>query len=216
VIKQTWLNHSGGMYWYSVHDPKLKNIANGYGALVSFLQDVFHNCPDNYFNSGPRSSCLKFKLPELDIKSATGHEVSGLAFQGLKLYAKAFKDNHSKVQRFMLENDGKTIAIEVPIWLNSNEVAGYKELFNSKEPLTGHIDLLRIEDEKIWVWDYKPKANKEIYAATQVFFYSLMLSKRTGINLDSFRCGYFDDKYAFIFKPEEVNLLKNRSVSEFI
>ncbi|MBU4503046.1 MAG: PD-(D/E)XK nuclease family protein [Nanoarchaeota archaeon] len=69
--------------------------------------------------------------------------------------------------------------------------------------MTGHIDILRIEDEKIWVWDYKPNAHKEKYASTQTYFYALMLSKRTGIPLDDFRCGYFDQNHAFAFKPEE-------------
>jgi len=98
--------------------------------------------------------------------------------------------------------------VEVPIWIKKDELNNFNGIFDSDEPLTGHIDILRIEDGKIWVWDYKPKAFDEKYAATQVFFYSLMLSKRSGIPLSRFRCGYFDERYAFIFKPELKNLIK--------
>ena len=54
----------------------------------------------------------------------------------------------------------------------------------------------------MWVWDYKPNAQKEKYAKCQTLFYAIMLSKRTGIPLERFRCGYFDEKTAFVFKPE--------------
>ena len=92
--------------------------------------------------------------------------------------------------------------------LEKDELENYNFLFDSNEPLTGHIDILRIEDEKIWIWDYKPNAFDEKYASTQIFFYAIMLSKRTNIPLENFRCGYFDDSYAFMFKPELKNLIK--------
>lgn len=106
----------------------------------------------------------------------------------------------------MLENDKKSIAIEVPLWLHSHELKDYKKYFNSDEPLTGHIDLLRIQDNKIWIWDYKPNAEKEKFATTQTYFYALMLSKRTGIPLKHFMCGYFDKNYAFTFKPQQKHI----------
>jgi len=162
---------------------------------------MFENCPNEYFEVGPRGSNLKFNLG-LDVKEITGHEISTLTRHGLKENEARFTSNHSKVQMFMLENDDKTIAIEVPIWLEPSEIKHYNQLFNSDDSLTGHIDLLRMEGGKIWVWDYKPNAKNEKYAVTQTYFYALMLSKRTGINLENFRCGYFDSNYAYVFKPE--------------
>jgi ATP-dependent exoDNAse (exonuclease V) beta subunit len=106
------------------------------------------------------------------------------------------------VQSFLLERDEHTIATEIPIWLKPEEMPD--NLFPIEEPLTGHIDLLRLENNNVWVWDYKPNAFKEKYATTQVYFYSLMLSRRTGIPLAHFRCGYFDSAYAFIFDPSKV------------
>jgi len=164
---------------------------------------MFEECPDDYFGIGPRSSTLKFKTNH-EIIELRGHQVCNLAKNGLEINKDRFKDNHSKVQLFMLENDANTVAIEVPIWMNSNEIEGYQSLFGSDEPLTGHIDVLSVDNGKIWVWDYKPNAHKEKYADTQVYFYSLMLSKRTGIPLDNFMCGYFDAERAYMFKPEPI------------
>ncbi|MBI2499304.1 PD-(D/E)XK nuclease family protein [Candidatus Woesearchaeota archaeon] len=204
VIKQLFLKHKGGLYTYRVHNKKLDSYCkeNGFNPLYNYLQGIFNECPNEYFNTGPRSSTLKFKLVD-DLIEVQGHEVSLLARYGLDNNQFRFNDNHSKVQVFMLENDKNTIAMEVPIWLYPNEIGCYESVFRSKEVLTGHIDLLRIDDDKIWIWDYKPNANKEKYAPTQIFFYALMLSKRTGLDLSKFRCGYFDSNYAFLFKPQD-------------
>ena len=121
---------------------------------------------------------------------------------------------HMKVQKFMLEKDDKTIAVEIPLWMEPSELGPLDGIFQAKDPVTGHIDVLRIEDGKIWVWDYKPGARKEVYASTQVFFYALMLSQRTGISLDNFRCGYFDREVAFVFKPTIIQ--KHSPIQSFV
>jgi len=207
VIKQVLFNHKGGRYFYRVHNDKIGKLCLGkFNTLKGYLNFVLEKCPNEYFNDGPRSSCLKFNLVS-NLIEVTGHEVSSLAGHGLEVNKDRFFDSHSRVQTFMLENDKSTLAMEVPIWLMPNEIAGYKTLFKSDDILTGHIDILRIDDDKIWIWDYKPNAHKEKYASTQTFFYAYMLSKRTGIPLASFRCGYFDHRFAFIYKPEEEFLL---------
>ncbi len=180
--------------------------------LNNYLLSLFQKCPDSYFNSGPRSSSLTFNI-KTKIHSIKGHELSQMARQALSLDLNL--SAHSKVQVFLLENDEKSIASEIPIWVESKELENFQEVFNSILPLTGHIDLLRIEDGKIWVWDFKPNAKEEIYASTQIYFYALMLSKRTNIPLSEFNCGYFDENYAFIFKPEEIKLPKSIQLKNF-
>lgn len=211
VIQQKVLGHSGGFYCYRLHAAKLQKLCNGFAPLAAYLQHVFDQCPDHYFNSGPRSSALKFKLP-LVPNYVVGHEVSTLAGWGLEINKQRFRDAHSKVQLFMLENDSHTIAMEVPLWLHAHEFDSYETIFQSTEPLSGHIDVLRLEDGKIWIWDYKPNAHKEKYAATQVYFYAFMLSKRTGIPLEHFRCGYFDHNHSYVFKPDQVILVQNATL----
>ena len=211
MIQTKSFDHSGGFYFYRLHQDKICQVCNGYDSLRQFLQEMLHNCPHDLFQAGPRISLLKFSLP-VALQQLTGHEISSLTREALQINKHRFKQGHSKVQVFLLERDDKTIACEIPIWLDPKELATYQELFQSNLSLTGHIDLLRIEDDKIWVWDYKPRAFDEKYAPTQVFFYALMLSKRTGISLDNFRCGYFDDAYAFVFKPS-LDLLEQEQLA---
>lgn len=215
MIKQVSLNHKGGLYLYSFHQAKAKSLCSGFTSLIRYLDSMFLECPNDFFNHGPRSSMLKFKF-EADVKKIKGHEVSSLAYYGLRENKDTYKSNHLKVQRFMLENDDKTIAIEVPIWLSHNEFSQYFSLFKTREPLSGHIDIIRIEDGKIWVWDYKPNALSEEFATTQTFFYALMLSVRTNISLEKFRCGYFDSEDTCIFKPDLSAVLKQRSLNSYI
>ncbi len=208
-FKMSILHHSFKHKWfyhYRLHQHKLDFFCNnGFSSLAKYLNNLFKKCPDRYFEKGPRSSSLKFDL-SAKLHEVPGHEVCSLAEEGLKM--ERYNTQHSKVQVFMLENDDKTISVEVPIWLKHQELDGFSKIFNTKDPLTGHIDILRFENNKIWVWDYKPSAEKEVYAPAQVFFYALMLSKRTNIPLNKFMCGYFDDNQAFIFKPSP-RLLKN-------
>ena len=65
MIKNLKLDHKGGYYNYKVHDLKLNKLANGFSSLKNYLDDMFVNCPHEYFNSGPRSSGLKFRLNNL-------------------------------------------------------------------------------------------------------------------------------------------------------
>lgn len=210
VIKHISLAHAGGFYFYRLHNQKIDTLCKKFIHLKEYLNYVFDNCPNDYFQNGPRSSALKFKVNP-NIIEIQGHEISSLAKYGLENNER-YNTAHSKVQVFMLENDKSTIGVEVPIWLEPDEISNFKELFKEELPLTGHIDVLRVDNNKIWIWDYKPNAHKEEYAVTQVYFYALMLSKRTGIPLKDFRCGYFDDKYAFVFRPEEIKLDKSEKL----
>ncbi|MBS3095542.1 PD-(D/E)XK nuclease family protein [Candidatus Woesearchaeota archaeon] len=207
IIKQRILDHKGGVYVYRVHTHKLESLGNPISHnLKKYLYSVFDSCPDEHFNNGNlRSSGLKFKV-NLNTESTTGHEINTLSKYGLVVNNDRYKNNHSKVQVFMLEHDNKTIATEVPIWASKDEVSQHMPLFTNHDFITGHIDLLRIEDGKIWVWDYKPNAQREEYATTQVYFYALMLSKRTGIDLSRFMCGYFDSSFTYIFNPAAKNI----------
>ena len=202
-------NH-GWWYHYRIHGYKAKMLcSNGLSPINDYLHYVKDNCPDKYFEKGPRSSQLRMKF-DIELIKIKGHEVSELARQGLEL--DQYNTAHTNVQMFMLQNDDKTISIEVPIWLLEKELPNYNDFFNSTDVLTGHIDALRIEDGLVWIWDYKPNAHREKYATTQTNFYALMLSQRTGIPIEKFRCGYFDDEHAFVFKPLNRDVLKSKLI----
>ncbi len=202
MILGTSLKH-GGYYHFRAHKLKLEGLSgNGFGLLKEYIYKVMDSCPDHHFLGGPRSSVLRFDVGA-SVKRYS-HEVEMLARMGLD---SGYYDNaHLNVQMFMLAYDNKTIAIEVPIWLEPSEFPGFSDLFGSDLSLSGHIDVVRVENGKIWVWDYKPNAHREKFASTQVFFYALMLSKRSGIPLDKFMCGYFDEKSSFVFDPSKVSV----------
>ena len=49
AIRNVGLNHPGGVYLYRIHDLKLNSLCNGYTGLKNYLDNVFNNCPNNYF-----------------------------------------------------------------------------------------------------------------------------------------------------------------------
>ena len=200
MIKHISMKH-GWYYFYRVHQAKSESLLNGdFQELHDYLGKMFDECPHDYFTCGPRSSHLTFDVKK-EHQEVKFHETSQLALDALQNMER-YKTAHSKVEVFMLEKDDKTIAVEVPIWLMPHELDQFSELFDSEDPLTGHIDILRIEEGKIWIWDFKPKADKEKHAHVQTLFYAIMLSKRTGIGLENFMCGYFDENTSYVFKPE--------------
>lgn len=191
MIKHTSMAHKW-YYQYRLHTKNLSQLCKNFPSLNSYLEEVFEKRPDEYFKTSLSGSKLNFNL-NLRIHKVN-HEICNLTKEALK--QDIDKTDHTKVELFFLERDNKTIASEVPIWIHPEESKEVKEM------MTGHIDLVRIDDNKIWVLDYKPNAKQEKYASTQLYFYSQMLSKRTGIPIEHFRCGYFDENEAFIFIPK--------------
>ena len=198
MIEQVSLDH-GWYYFYRVHTERLGYLPEQFSNLRKYLTSMLTKCPQEHFLKGPRSSKLRLDLG-IEPMEVGNHSVSLLAKEALD-WGK-YNSNHSKVEVFMLNNDPHTLAVETPIWLENTEMTGFEDLFQENKPLSGHIDLLRMEDNKLWVWDFKPNAAKEKYATTQTFFYAMMLSQRTKIPLKNFMCGYFDDETSFVFKPE--------------
>ncbi|MCF7865867.1 PD-(D/E)XK nuclease family protein [Candidatus Woesearchaeota archaeon] len=204
ILKTSLKHNSHGYYHYRIHSRKIDKLCKEkYLFLKEYLHDMLQHCPHEKFLDGPRSSVLKFKIGS-NLKKEQ-NQVEILARIGLD--SNYYQEAHMNVQMFMLAYDEKTIAIETPIWLQPEELENYENFFETNLPLSGHIDLVRIEeDNKIWIWDYKPNAHREKYADTQTYFYALMLSKRTKIPLENFMCGYFDDKNTYIFDPNEIKL----------
>jgi hypothetical protein len=200
MINHLSLKH-GWFYHYRVHEPKTEQLCPP--KLRGYLNKMLEKgaCPQQPFDEGPRSSALRFPI-NASIQEVE-HPVIQLAAAGLA--NPEFRTAHSNVQIFMLKHDTHSVAVEVPIWMESAELGEHAQHFAEEGPLSGHIDVLRIEpDNKVWVWDYKPNAHREKWAATQVYYYAQMLSKRTALPLEHFRCGWFDDKKAYVFDPNHV------------
>lgn len=200
MIQHLSLKH-GWFYHYRVHKDKTKNLCPP--TLKGYLERMLvrGECPDEPFHNGPRSSALKFPV-DANI-TQIDHPIIQLAAAGLA--NPRYKTAHSNVQTFMLQHDAHSVAVEVPIWWHAKEMGAHAQHFDEEGPLSGHIDVLRLEDDgNVWVWDYKPNAHREKFAHTQTYFYAQMLAARSSIPLEKMRCGWFDEKRAYVFDPNKV------------
>lgn len=197
MIKHTSFKH-GWFYHYRLCEDKSEFFCKGnLLPLKDYLYSMLTECPHNNFLCGPRSSSLKFDL-DTELCEDSSSKLSLLTKDALNW--KNYKTAHSNVEVFMLNYDKNTLAVEIPIWIKPEEYHLFNDIFlDEKNPLSGHIDVLQVIGDKIWILDYKPKAHLEKYAKTQTYMYALMLSKRTGIPLENFMCGYFDDKISYTF-----------------
>lgn len=197
MIQHAAFNH-GLWYHYRVHTPRTQTLLTDFPDLHQFLSSMFQDCPHQKFLSGPRSSKLRIEVPVVKTE-IRGHEICSYAASSLLFSTE--RTPHTKVELGLLAADAKTICVEVPLWLDCHELDDYEHLFASQEALTGHVDILRVENGKVWIWDFKPNAHKEKWATTQLNCYATMLSKRTGLALSSIMCGYFDEKTSYVFAP---------------
>ena len=203
-IRSTPINHKQ-IYNLRTHGDKLSRLAGPFPSLVSFLEEMHENCPPEPFFSGPRSSSIHAgPVPVYDQQET--HLRCEHTSQGLQVNANRFTERHEQVQVYMLENDACTVAMEVPLWIDYQEAGVFQTLMTTDHFLSGHVDVLAIEDGLVWIWDYKPNAHKERWVHVQLSAYALMLSCRTGIPLARIRCGYFDDQSCFTFTPRQAHI----------
>lgn len=213
LILETRLFHRQ-VYIYKYHRAKMGLIVKNYGRfspLEDFLENIPQTCPHSLFRQDhTRASAHKgrFDLDGVKIVRQQNLAVSSARFV---LQAVAVnKHRHETLQDFMLTNDAATIAIEVPITLNAEDLAHFEELGYSlpfalprEGFITGHIDILQIRNGLIHILDYKPGARK-VRPIEQLITYALALSRATGIRLNHFKCAWFDDEDYFEFYPRTV------------
>lgn len=228
VIKTVHLYHRQ-VYDFSVHKAKLALLLqeyknNKFDNLREFLEAIQTECPHQFFQEGSRSSEAKveFDLREVLIREKTNFatRIAGLALQ-------AVSDNklrHKALQEFMLSNDSVTVAVEVPVYLESMDIEHMQEELGFRIPIkfdsvggsdlestpakviTGHIDILQLRNGAVHILDYKPqnKDKRRIKPVTQLTLYALMLSRLTGLRLYDFKCAWFDENAYYEFFPLHV------------
>jgi len=96
-----------------------------------------------------------------------------------------------------------TLAVDLPLWIESEELKDYEGTFGSLETLTGKIDILRRESGgKIGVWVRSDDTVDHAGLTRRVFVLAVMLAARTGLRLSAFKCGYFTETETYQFAPE--------------
>lgn len=195
-------------YKFAFHRLKTNLLCKrAFPSIRRYLWDISQNCPNELFQRSNGARCSDANLPHLSLRLVRKEtNAQALAKLGL-LLAKRSKERHAAIQRFMLVNDSATVAVEVPVYLHPHEAPDL-ELTGS---LTGHIDVLQIRSNRVWILDYKPDARKEKHAKYQIYLYARALSVRTGIPLRRFAMAYFDDRDYLEVSIESPNVNAVRS-----
>ena len=207
LIEEAKLIHQQ-IYNFKYHRAKLDLIINEefrhfrFKPLQEFLELAVAECPHQIFqNATKRVSEFKniFNLDEVKItpKNNSAVKIANFVTQAVSNN----KLRHEALQEFMIANDSVTIAAEVAVLLNNDDLRHYKHELNFSIPvtleddeyITGHIDLIQVRNGSIYVMDFKPSAAKE-KPVGQLTLYALALSRLTGIRLYHFRCAWFDNK----------------------
>ena len=115
------------------------------------------------------------------------------------------KVGHNEILSVILKKDKESIATEIPIWSRI-----------TPEPITGHIDLVRIHNNEIHVSDFKPEGNF-MRSLPQVAYYGLLLKRNFkrlfGIDI-SITCSSFNKNSIWFYKPEQILIRIKEILSE--
>ena len=217
LIEESKLIHQQ-IYDFKFHRAKLDFILNEefkhfkFKPLKEFLDLVSSECPHQLFREQQERASEKkekFDLAQVKIvpKKSSASKFANFIIQAVQNN----KMRHETLEEFMFFNDSVTIAMEIPVLLDSEDINHYKfELgfnipFSLKDGgyLTGHIDLIQVRNGSIYIMDFKPSAKKE-KPIEQLTLYALALSRLTGLRLYHFKCAWFDDKDYYEFFPLHV------------
>ena len=187
------------VYDFRYHDLKLNIHGKQFPGLKAYLHALEKDENEQLlgesalFDNGIRCSdaqeTMREKLSMPEFRHHSPHPASGMATLALTL-ARTARDRHPMVESFFLANDSATVAVEIPVYLTSPEL---RELGLPDEvPLTGHIDIIQVRYDRIYVLDYKPDAAAEKNAPGQLALYALCLARRADVPLAKIRCAYFD------------------------
>ncbi len=195
------------MYLYLQHNFKLEHfVKNREPKLYAYLQLAKSGSIDKniFLHSDARASKTKLNILQLVHRKSTYNNACKFANIAIELVDDN-KKRHWAVEKIMLENDTSTIATEVPVYmqLSRSTIPWIKSIQSENDYITGHIDLLQYRNNKLYILDYKPGAEKE-KPLGQLFIYACCLSKSTGISFARIKLAWFDDKIYYEADTMEV------------
>ncbi len=190
--------------------------------IRDFLELTIAECPHQVFRESEKRSSEFKNLFNLDGVRITRKE--NRASQMAKFVMQAVSNNkerHRRLQEFMFFCDSTTLAVEVPVLLDSDDVAHYRNILNFNVPLamesgkviTGHIDFVQVRNGAVHIMDFKPSA-KKYKPIEQLTIYALALSRLTSLRLYNFKCAWFDEDDYFEFFPLHVVYKKKKKVKK--
>ena len=187
--------HENLDYVFMYHKYKLDVLVRKqFPGLMRYITRFEKGCPDVFFEVGERCSKPSFETTAKFRKSKNlACKMAGFAVQG----AKDNRERHKMVENFMLINDKATIACEIPVWYWNKKL---------DVGITGHIDILQVRNNLVYILDYKPDASKDKKAPWQLYHYASALSFRTKIPLENLRCAWFDENVYYEYSPAQADV----------
>ncbi|MHA1913558.1 MAG: hypothetical protein ACW986_02350 [Promethearchaeota archaeon] len=147
---------------------KIKGIKTAF--IRSFSKKLIRTGKIKYFDSNS-------KLPQFVQKVISNYEVNRIPGT----------PGHEPILKNILIKDKNSIAIEIPIW---------KETRDSL--ITGHVDLLQVENGVVKVIDYKPEGNF-LLSLPQVAIYGYLLKSK--LKIKNLKCVSFNKGEAWEYDP---------------
>lgn len=184
------------VYVYKQNSFKVENIIRHKNKpLYDYLQNIKLGKIDNkkFHYSTLSASQIKLNINHAVKLIKTNNNACKLAKMALTCVDDN-KKRHSAVEKILLENDITTIAVEVPVFLklSTSKMPWLRTLQSSNDYITGHIDILQYRNNKVYILDYKPNADKE-KPLGQLFIYACCISNATGIPFKNIELAWFDE-----------------------
>ncbi|MFX1574439.1 MAG: hypothetical protein ACFFB0_16995 [Promethearchaeota archaeon] len=211
-------NYKHHKHKISILNPALYEFRKLEKYFEKIMSEKYAKRMNSIFNSKIFPRISRFKISGL--KSAFIRSFSKILIQNSKVkkldsnsklpkytqtvYDNFFKENlnkipgHDPILKYILINDNDSIAKEVPIWKKVNDIY-----------LTGHIDLIQIENNVLKVIDYKPEGNF-LLSLPQVAMYGLLF--KSIFKIKNLRCISFNKNEAWEYDP---NILKS-DIKEYL
>jgi ATP-dependent exoDNAse (exonuclease V) beta subunit len=178
-----------------------------FAALADFLEAIPTTCPHDLFRreDNPKARASQATPTWAEASRIIINAKKNAATDTAALIIPAVGNNklrHETLQRFMLCNDSVTVAIEIPIWLDEEDIAALEaehgielapRVGASERAITGHIDFLQVRNGCVHILDYKPDARTNRPIA-QLAIYALALTRRVpGLRLFDIKCAWFNE-----------------------
>jgi len=195
VVFSQRFEHENLEYLFMYHKYKLNMFAQTkFPGLTHYITGFEKGCPDVFFQVGKRCSQpnVKTNAPVIQKKNLAC-EMAAFAIQS----ARNNRERHKVVEQFLLINDLATVACEVPVWYWEKTI---------DQGVTGHIDIIQVRNNLVYILDYKPDAVHEKKAPWQLYHYAVALSFRTKIPLGQIRCAWFDSEIYYEYSPLDARI----------
>ena len=160
------------IYPFTYHNLKLNIHSKQLPQLKRYINWIERSLPTKMFLSGPRASSTKV---DYTLKPKQKNSIIPKLTKLALTTSQKSKSAHETVEQFFLINDSTTVCTELPVFINPKEI----DSLNINTPLTGHIDLIQIKYDKLYILDYKPNLRHPEQYTSQLQLYKEAVHKRT-------------------------------------